>query len=91
MSSIVQRLKENFEPQNYTEQKEQAKKISDQRLEVFGKLTESITQTCTTIANLNKLLKERKMLSEIMVLTDMLVQLQAVQNTKQFWTDNPAK
>jgi predicted component of type VI protein secretion system len=86
--SIVKSLKLNFEPQNQMEQKEQVRKISDSREELMGKLTENFGKVDTQSANLSNLIRERKLLVQIMAHTDLLMQLQAVQNTEEFWASH---
>lgn len=83
--SIVKSLKLNFEPQNKMEQKEQAQKISETRENLMSKLTENFGKVDTQTATLSNLIKERKLLVQIMAYTDLLMQLQAVQNTEKFW------
>jgi hypothetical protein len=86
--STVNQLKLNFESVKLTKE-EKVQKTKEKRLETLGKLSHSITQISSPNTPLVKLLNERRGVVELLALTDDLVQLQALQNTEQFWNAHP--
>jgi hypothetical protein len=87
--SLVDKLKEIFEPQD-KEQAEAMQKIQDRRFETFGKLAISIADKLQS-SPIQRLLNERKMLNEIIAHTDVLIKAQAEQNSLTFWTANKSQ
>lgn len=81
--SLVDKLKEVFEPQN-REHKEAMQKKHEIRLIAFGKLAISVADKAQS-KTIQELLHERRLLTEILAQTDLMIEAQANQNTLEAW------